>query len=227
MPGIRLSPSTTSIAARAELGDHRLDVVLGPGQRLDRRDLAERRDARDGVDDQLRERVDEGRRQDRVAQPPAGHRVRLGEPVEHDRPVREAGQRRDRDVLAVVDDPAVDLVGEDGDLGVAQHELRDPLDVAAREDAAGGVRGRVDDQQPRPVGHERPRARRGPPGSRAPGVIRYGTGVAADVAGHRLVDREARVRVDDLVALLRQGEHREEHDRLARRARPRPGPRSR
>ena len=30
---------------------------------------------------------------------------------------------------------------------------------------------------------------------------------AADVAGHRLVDREAGVRVDDLVALVDQGEH--------------------
>ena len=102
----------------------------------------------------LRERVDERRRQDRVAQPPAGHRVRLGEPVEHDRPVREAGQRGDRDVLAVVDDPPVDLVGEDRHLGVAEHELGDPLDVRAREHAAGGVRGRVDDQQAGPVGHE-------------------------------------------------------------------------
>ena len=39
-------------------------------------------------------------------------------------------------------------------------------------------------------------------------------GRRADEARHRLVDREARVRVDDLVALLRQGEDREEHDRL-------------
>ena len=99
--------------------------------------------------------VDEGRRQDRVAQPPAGHRVRLGEPVEHDRPVGEAGQRRDRDVLAVVDDPAVDLVGEDGDLGMAQRRARRSRSMSPRVNTPPvGLRGRVDDQQPGPVGHE-------------------------------------------------------------------------
>ena len=40
---------------------------------------------------------------------------------------------------------------------------------------------------------------------------------AADIAGHRLVDREARVRVDDLVAVIDQREHGVEHDRLCAR----------
>ena len=39
----------------------------------------------------------------------------------------------------------------------------------------------------------------------------------ADEARHRLVDRKARVGVDDLVALLGQREDREEHDRLRAR----------
>ena len=38
---------------------------------------------------------------------------------------------------------------------------------------------------------------------------------AAGEVDHRLIDREARVRVDHLIALFDQGEHGEEHDRLA------------
>ena len=44
-----------------------------------------------------------------------------------------------------------------------------------------------------------------------------GHGRRADEAGHRLVDREARVRVDDLVALLAEGHDGVEHDRLGAR----------
>ena len=44
---------------------------------------------------------------------------------------------------------------------------------------------------------------------------RAGHCLTADITGHGLVDREARVRVDDLVALVDQGQDGEEHDRLA------------
>ena len=74
----------------------------------------------------------ERRRHDRVAEPPAGHRERLREAVEHDRPLGHAGQRRDRDVLlAVVQDPAVDLVGQD-DQVVPDRQLGDRARDRAR-----------------------------------------------------------------------------------------------
>ena len=112
--GDRVEAVDDQVAPRPELDDHRVDVVLLPDQRLDRADLGERRDAADRVDDQLAVGLDQRLGHDRVAHPPAGHRERLGEPVEDDRPLGHPGQRGDRDVLgAVVQDPPVDLVGED------------------------------------------------------------------------------------------------------------------
>src|SRR5262249_45172658 len=46
---------------------------------------------------------------------------------------------------------------------------------------------------------------------------RDGHGDAADEVDDRLVDRESRVRVDDLVAGIHEGHDREEHDRLTAR----------
>ena len=95
-------------------------------------------------------------------------------------------------------------------------QLGQPPRVRIGQDRAGRVVRRVRDQQlrarrdqardlvdvhPEVVRLAQRRRHRGP----------------ADVAGHRLVDREAGVRVDDLVALLDQGEHRVEHDRLGAR----------
>ena len=171
-----------------------------------------RRRARHGVDDEARHRRHELGRQDRMAHPPAGHRVGLREAVEDDRALRHARQRRDRDVLALVDDPAVDLVGQDRDVAVAG-DIGDADEVLAREHAARRVCRRVEDDQLRPRRHQ------------ADELVRVETEVvlladrdryrrSANEARHRLVDRKARVRVDDLVALLRQGEDREEHDRL-------------
>ena len=112
--------------------------------------------------------ADERRRHDRVAHPPAGHRERLGEAVEDDRPLGHPGQRGDRDVLgAVVQDPAVDLVGEDPQV-VLDGERGDPLEVAAGQHAAGRVGRRVDDEDARPRRDERRPARRRRGGSRSP-----------------------------------------------------------
>ena len=152
---------------------------------------------------------------DRVAQPPAGHRVRLGEAVEHDRPLGHARQRGDRDVLgAVVHDAAVDLVGEDPQV---------VRDRPARRSARG--RSRVSTPPVGLAGELMTRSRvRGviseassSTSSRKSFAIRIGigTGVAADEAGHRLVDRVARVRDDDLVARVDEAEDRVQHHALA------------
>ena len=111
--------------------------------------------------------LDQVRRHDRVAQPPAGHRVRLGEAVEDDRALGHAGQCRDRVVLALVDAATVDLVGEDGDVRVLAHDVRDRGDVLLAQHAARRVVRRVEDDQPCP-GVTRARAgRAGPSGSRS------------------------------------------------------------
>src|SRR4029079_16528269 len=44
---------------------------------------------------------------------------------------------------------------------------------------------------------------------------RKGSGAPADIANHRLIDRESRIGIDDLVALVYESENREENDRLA------------
>ena len=91
MPGILFSPSTISCAPCAELFDHRLDGVLRSVERFDRGDLLEARRAADAVDDELAERVDQLRRQDREAEAPAGHRPCLREAVEDDRALLHVG----------------------------------------------------------------------------------------------------------------------------------------
>ena len=97
-----------------------------------------------------------------------------------------------------------------------QRDIGDGLAVFAGQRAAARVVGRVNDEQLGPVGDQ---------------AIQF-IGVDAEVVvlaqrdrdGHRpgergdgLVHREARVRVEDLVALVGQGEDGEEHDRLGAR----------
>ena len=84
---------------------------------------------------------------------------------------------------------------------------------ASRQHGPGRVVRRVEDEQPRAR-----RDQRGDLLDVHPEVVRLaqrrGDRRASDVARHRLVDREARVRVDDLVAIVDQREHGVEHDRL-------------
>src|SRR5579875_1243043 len=84
------------------------------------------------------------------------------------------------------------------------------------EDTAGRVLGRVQDQEPG-AGRDlagklinvEAKAVLFPEGER--------NWCRTDEADHRLVDREARIRVDHLIALLRQGQDGEEHDGLPAR----------
>ena len=57
--------------------------------------------------------VDELGRRAHPADLPARERERLAARADRDRAVAHAGQRRDRNVLAVVDEVLVDLVGDD------------------------------------------------------------------------------------------------------------------
>ena len=143
----RVQSLDDQVATNPELGDHRLDGVLRPGQRLRRRNLLVRARPRDRVDQEAFERLGEGLGHDRVAHPPAGHRVRLREPVQHDGPCGHAGQAADRDVLAAIQDPAVDLVGENDEI-MLDRGVGDALEIGARQHAAGRVGGRVQDDHP-------------------------------------------------------------------------------
>ena len=90
---------------------------------------------------------------------------------------------------------------------------RDLAHVILRQDRAGRVVRRVEDDHPGAIGHQG-----GHLGDVHPEVVGLAQGGGhrhpAHVSGHALVDREAGVGVDDLVALVDEGEHGVEHDRL-------------
>ncbi len=141
-----VEPTHDQITPSAELGGHRIDRVLRPVERFGCGDLLEGARAGHAVDDQLAVRVDEAGRHDRIAHAPAGHRVGLGEAVEDDRALGHVRQAADRVVLALVDQPAVNLVGHDHDVVLAR-DVSDGFQVGLGENAAGGVVGRVEDDQ--------------------------------------------------------------------------------
>ena len=70
----------------------------------------------------------------------------LREAVEDDRALHHVRHARDRDVLALEDAAAVDLVGHDDDVVLAG-DVGDGRDVLARQHAAGRVVRRVEDDQ--------------------------------------------------------------------------------
>ena len=83
-----------------------------------------------------------------VPQTPARHRHALGKAIDSDDMVRRAGDGRRADALgAVIDDGTVHLVGQDEQFMV-QRKVRYALGLLPGEDAAGGVVGIIDDQQP-------------------------------------------------------------------------------
>jgi len=106
-------------------------------------------------------------------------------------------------VGTLVQDPLIWLVAHDPQV-LIDRELRDPLQVGHLKHAARGVLGRVDDDHAGLVGHERGQFVH----VEAEVVLltqRTRHGLGAHEVDHRLVDREAGVRVDDLVALVHAG----------------------
>ncbi len=117
--------------------------------------------------------------------------------------------------LAVVDHLRVGLVGEDHDV-VLHGDLGDRLEVLHGEHRAGRVVRRVDDDELGLFGDERGKLSR-IEAELAVLAQRRRDGGCADELSHGLVDREAGVRADDLVALVHQREDAEEEDRLRAR----------
>src|SRR5207245_6946638 len=91
------------------------------------------------------DRLDERARENAIPKPPTGHRERLAEPVEEDRAFGHAILDRDRAVLSVVHELAVDLVGEDPEITLAR-DRGDVADRFARAHATGRVVGAVEDE---------------------------------------------------------------------------------
>ena len=200
------------VAAPAELGHHRGDGVLRPLERCDARELGERRHARGRVHDQAHERIDELLRHGRVAHPPAGHGERLREAVEHERALEHPGHRRDRRGVDVVRDAPVHLVTQHP-RGCLEDRGGGPPHVGLRDDTAGRVLRRVEDDEAGAVAEQRVElvgVEAEPPLLAQRQRHRRRTGEADG----RLVDREARVGVDHLVTRPGGGEDGEEEERL-------------
>ncbi len=149
-----------------------------------------------------------------VTHAPSGHGIGLGEAVEQDGPLLEAGHAHDGEMfVAVVDEAAVDFVRKNQDVAVADG-VGNREDVFLGEHAAGRVLRRVQDDQPGAVGDQRGEffdveakiallAQRNR--NRAP----------ADILDHRLVDGEAGIGIDDFVSLIDEGEDGMENDGLS------------
>src|SRR5262245_47089856 len=149
------------------------------------------------------------RRRHRVANAPAGDRVRLGDAGDRDRALGHARQRGDGRVAEpVVDDVLVDLVGDRQEI-VLQAEIGNGLQLALREDLARRVIGAVEDDGP---GTRRHRATQAIRVERELGRLerhehRYRAG---DDAARPVVLVE-RLEDDDLVARVEHGQERRQH----------------
>src|SRR5438876_1936556 len=210
--GQAAEPLDDEVAAALELRHHALGRRLVALERGDPGQLGERRRAGVRVHHEPGQVLGERRRHDPVAEPPAGHRERLREPVEEDRVLAHPGQAQERHELALVEELAVDLVGEHRDPERAR-DLRHPLDLRPREDAAGRVLRRVDDDQLRLPADpllEEPEVEAEPRLLQERNRHRH----PAHEVDDRFVDGKAGVRVDHLVAAVDERHDREEHDRL-------------
>ena len=97
--------------------------------------------------------LDDVGRAEQPAHPPAGHRVGLRDPVDHDAPVREPGHhdgQRGGDGVAV-GEVLVDLVG-DHPQALVEQPAADRLDLLGAVDGAGRVRRRAEQHRLRAVG---------------------------------------------------------------------------
>ena len=100
-PGMASSSSTILPPAAVERRPHVGDRVQRPGDRGQRRLLGDVADVRGQVGLQVRRGLDDVLRADHPADPPAGHRVRLGHTVDHDAAVGDLRRdHRHRDVHA-------------------------------------------------------------------------------------------------------------------------------
>ena len=113
-------------------------------------------------------------------------------------------------MLALIKNLAVDLVGEHHQVTVST-QARDLAEVFFGNDAAGGVVGRIQNQQPGAVAKlicQRVQVQRKTALFRQP----EGFGLSPQVLDHGLVDGEAGVGVEHLVAGFQQSQQGEEQD---------------
>ena len=132
------------VAPLAETGGDLGEVRVGQVE-SDRDRVLERR--RVDIGEELlggADRCDERRRAARPADLPTRERERLPTRRDRERPLAHPGERRQRHVLAVVDEVLVDLVGH-GEEVVLDAEPGDQLELVAREHLPGRVVGRVEE----------------------------------------------------------------------------------
>src|SRR6516162_7676380 len=204
-------------AALGKRSHHAMDRLARTLQRGDAGELGGRVDAGMAVDREPLGRAEQRLWPDPIAEPPAGHRIGLAPPVEQNHPVADRGVAEQADMLgAIIEDLAVDLVAEHGDLGMALEPGDQPVELAARHDSTGRVGRAVDDQEPRPrgdfveyfLGAER---------KAGAFVQRDRHRGGAGETDYALVDREARVRIEDLDPRLAEHQDGKEHRDLAAR----------
>ena len=185
-------------AAAVVLVAHHLDLVVALAQRRDGRVLARGRRGHDAALVDLRHDFDKRCRTGGVAEPPAGHGVGLGEAVDHNRALRHAGQRRNRNVaVQAVGQLGVNFVGQHQHIRLAQ-DGGDLLHLGGTHDCARGVVGIREDQQLRPGRDGRAQL----VGGQAELILGAGGnmhGHAAGQLGDRLIADKARLRDDDLI----------------------------
>ncbi len=133
-----------------------------------------------------------------VAHAPSGHGVGFGEAVEQNGPLFEAGYAHDGEVLAFVDEAAVDFVRKNENVAVADG-LGYIENVFLGERASGGVVRRVQDDQLGAVGNQRGQFF-DVEGKIALFAEPNGNGSAVQIVDHRLIDGEAGVGINDFIS---------------------------
>ena len=134
----------------------RLYKILRAVQRLDRGCLADRRGVGRGLGLDDNHRLDQFDRARAVAEPPAGHRIGLGDAVQRDRAVHQAGfdLHRGREFEIVINDVFVHVVGHHPDMGVAHQHVGQAFQLGTGIGRARRVAGRI---QQHPLGLRRDR----------------------------------------------------------------------
>ena len=180
-PGDRVEGAGDEVAPVRESGPDPGSAALGPAERRRRGLLGHHVGAGHEMLVHLQHVGHQGRRPVDVADPPAGHRERLGEAVEGEGALGHRGQGRDAAMQGIgVDEVFEGLVRKHEEI-VAPGGLGDHLDLGRTEHAAGGVVGRVEEYCPRSRGDPR----------REVGVRQHPAGPLAERHADRFRAREA------------------------------------
>ncbi len=201
-----LQDGQCGIAPFAVCTAHGCDHLLRPGHRGERGELRWGVDARQERLLALRQRRRNLPRRHRVADPPAGHRVRLREAVHRHHMFRR--DRRGTDEAVVKGDLVIALVGERPE-PVPLRELEQLGHASLVDDHAEGVGRRVEHDQPRSL-RDQPLQRR--ERGQEPGIVGEGIGHRAQVEQprHHEEVRPRRVGHQHFVARLGEREQRRE-----------------